>query len=60
MSNDDPEFTGLALRDLVIAIEMQVGRYKAGATPLGRAIVGLCEDAMHKDRAHNLLSERNR
>lgn len=47
----DDEFTGQSLIDLVISIEAQISRYKAGATPLGSAVINLCEDTVARDRA---------
>lgn len=46
----DEEFTGEKLLGLVLAIEHAVGGLMAGATPLGSAVITLCEDAMKKDK----------
>ena len=51
MEHGDAEFTGEHLVQLVIAIETQIGRYRAGCTPLGRAVTDLCEEAVARDRA---------
>ncbi len=47
----DPEFSGQALTDLVLSIEMQVSRFAAGATPLGCAVIDACETALARDRS---------
>lgn len=47
----EPEFTGDALRRLVIDIEAVIGTHRAGATPLGAAVTRLCEAAAAKDAA---------
>jgi hypothetical protein len=51
MGLDDPEFTGEALRRLVIDIQATVGRHEAGLTPLGAAVVRLAQDAFERDRS---------
>ncbi len=40
----DPEFTGDKLTRLVVDIEAAVGMNMAGTTPLGAAVIRLCED----------------
>jgi len=43
------QFTGQKLLDLIIAIESAVGAQGAGATPLGKAVIRLCEDTLRTD-----------
>lgn len=50
MNMGDEEFTGDALFELVIAIELAIAIRSAGATPLGIAVTNLCEDALVADR----------
>jgi hypothetical protein len=47
---DDKEFTGEELHQLVLDVEAAVGMNKAGCTPLGSAIVRLCEETYAKDK----------
>ena len=50
LKHGDPDFTGEALNRLVIEIEAAVGMHQAGMTPLGRAVIRLCEDASRADQ----------
>lgn len=45
MADYEPEFTGTKLHRLILDIEGAVSQNVAGNTPLGAAVIRLCEDA---------------
>lgn len=46
----EPEFTGVELVRLVLAIEAAIGNNSAGLTPLGHKITRLAEEAINADK----------